>query len=668
MPERRPPLLLHLVFHPESNSARQLARKIHLALNTDPVLPGLRIPTILCAEDGKGKPPRNQKLDRAMWSFVVPLADENMDAEESWCKFVGDLWFECQNSPHRCVPFQLSEYAYPLDERLSSVNFARVFEVPEDERENWVIRRLVTELCRFLHGDSLQSGSPEAPAKVFLSHTKLDLEQEPKVVETLKNYLQQDQPIKAWFDSGDIPSGSRFSKEIARGVEDSSLLCIRTDNYVSREWCRKEILLAKEKSRPIVVINALSGNEIRSFPYLGNVPEIRWHNNPEAAIDLILKETLRHLHSEAVMKDWSTPDDRVFIYPPEHITAIGMDTGTNVLYPDPPLGHEEIDTLTKVGVKAFTPLQRLAEKRQLQTQRIALSLSESTDMLRYGLDGLHLESAALELARYLLIKGTTLVYGGHLGSKGFTRNLFDLVATHNQNGSIDPVKRIENVVGWPLPLSIKDKSEYKNRATFQRIVRPEGIDESIHPLLVEEPAEFFPANSPETRFAWSKGMTAMRQWITKNSKARIVVGGTFGPTVKIQADGNQSESWYSSRIPGVLEEIVLSLQYGQPLFLIGAFGGVANLVIDILEGKERNEMSWDYQSQAPHAKGMRKIYADHGESWMGYSEIKDLIKSKGVRDLNPGLTVDEHRELFRTTDTLRMVEIVITGLNRLGSL
>ena len=40
-----------------------------------------------------------------------------------------------------------------------------------------------------------------------------------------------------------------------------------------------------------------------------------------------------------------------------------------------------------------------------------------------------------------------------------------------------------------------------------------------------------------------------------------------------------------SRIPGVLEEIVLSVKAGQPVFLIGAFGGVAKLVIDLIRGK-----------------------------------------------------------------------------------
>jgi len=663
MTERRPQLLVHLVFHPQSDSARELTRQIHLALNEDPNVPGLRIPTVFCAEDGSGAPPQDQRLDRAHRSFVVPLADADMDADDTWCGFVADLWQACQTTPHRCVPFQLSDYAWPLDDRLKEVNFVRAFAVAEEGRTAFVIRRLVTELCRFLHGDPLQDDSPAAPTRVFISHTKLDLGEEPKVVESLRSYLMQDQPIKVWFDSGDIPGGSRFTREIADGIEDSSLLCVRTDHYASREWCRKEVLLAKEASRPMVVINALTGNEVRSFPYLGNAPELRWNGRPEAAVDLLLKETLRHLYSGRTLEQWRQQDDQVFLYPPEHLTTVGLPSGTRVLYPDPPLGKEETDTLAKGGITVATPLERLASQRPLAGGRIALSLSESTDIRRHGLDAVHFESAALELARYLLLKDATLVYGGHLGSAGFTARLIDLVAAHNRPEGVDPVARIENVIGWPLPFVNELKSRYKHSATLVRVERPKGVDETLDPLLVESPPSYFPAKSAELRYAWARGMTAMREAVTKTTQARIVIGGTFGPTEKRQPDGSSQLSWYASRIPGVLEEVMISLREGKSLFLIGAFGGVAGLVIDILEGRDRPEMSWEYQRQAPHAEEMRQLYQDRGDSWWDYPEMIELIREKGIAGLNPGLSPEEHQELFHTTDILRMVELVIRGLD-----
>jgi hypothetical protein len=283
MGERRPQLLVHLVFHPDSESARELARQVHLALNADPNVPGLRIPTVFCAEDGSGAPPADQQLDRALRSFVAPLADADVDADDAWCGFVAGLWQSCQTSRHRCVPFQLSDYAWPLDDRLREVNFVRAFAVAEQQRAAFVIRRLITELCRFLHGDPLQDESPAAPTKVFISHTKLDL-----------------------------------------------------------------------------------------------------------------------------------------------------------------------------------------------------------------------------------------------------------VAAHNRLEGVDPVARIENVIGWPLPFGNDLKSRYKHAATLMRVGRPEGIDETLDPLLVANPPSDFPPKSAELRYAWARGMTAMRKAVTETTRARIVIGGTFGPTEKRQ--------------------------------------------------------------------------------------------------------------------------------------
>ncbi len=660
----RPQLLVHLIFHPSSDAGRKLALDIHQALNADPNVPGLRIPTVFCAEDGSGAPPVDPALDRAARSFVMPLADTEMDVDPAWCGFVAELWQRCQGSAHRCVPFQLSEYAQPLDDRLRGVNFVRAFALKEAERSAFVVRRLVTELCRFLHGDPLQHDSPAAPTKVFVSHTKLDLGQEPKVVEALQEYLKQDQPIKVWYDSGDIPGGSRFAREIGAGIEDSSLLCVRTDHYASREWCRKEVLLAKEKSRPIVVINALTHNEVRSFPYLGNVPELRWRGEPAAAVDLLLKETLRHLHSGLTLAAWQQPGDQVFLYPPEHLTTADLKPGAAVLYPDPPLGKEETDTLASRGIALTTPLERLASERPLAGGRIALSLSESTDIRRHGLDFVHFEDAALELCRYLLLKGATLVYGGHLGSAGFTSALIELVAAHNRLEGVDPIARIENVVGWPLPFDKALQSRYKHAATLVRVARPSDIDETLAPELVANPSYFPGDRSAVLRYAWARGMTAMREAVTGSTRARIIIGGTFGPTEKAQPDGTRKPSWYASRIPGVLEEVMIALEARQPLFLIGAFGGVAGLVADILEGRDRPEMSWEYQRQAPVAEEMRQIYEDRGDRWWDYPEMRQLLLDKGIAGLNPGLSVDEHRELLHTTDTMRMVELVIRGLDK----
>jgi hypothetical protein len=93
------PLLVHVVFHPRSAAAREAAVHLHRALNDDPAVPGLRVPTVFVPEDGSGLPPASLALDEAARSVVVLLADDTMAVEEdvpaarrNWSAFAGDLW------------------------------------------------------------------------------------------------------------------------------------------------------------------------------------------------------------------------------------------------------------------------------------------------------------------------------------------------------------------------------------------------------------------------------------------------------------------------------------------------------------------------------------------------------------------------------------------------
>ena len=111
---------------------------------------------------------------------------------------------------------------------------------------------------------------------------------------------------------------------------------------------------------------------------------------------------------------------------------------------------------------------------------------------------------------------------------------------------------------------------------------------------------------------------------------------------------------------------VLSVRAGQPVFLIGGFGGAAGLVIDLLQGKDRVEATWDYQRQAPFAPEMRGLYAARNRDWWDYPEMVSLLREKSITGINPWLTEDEHRELFQTIDPVRMIELVLLGLGRLA--
>jgi SLOG cluster2/TIR domain len=689
----KPPLMVHAIFHPASHEARALARTIHKALNADPAVPGLRVPTVFCPTDG-ALPPERYDLDEAGRSLVVVLADaEVVDGdsgqERTWSRFIGDLWEACQGTPHRFFPVQLDAAAWGFDERLVGTNFVRAFAEPDPEsRDALVVRRLVIELCRELRDwASLQEPSLRAkgPVSLFLSHTKLDMEVEPRVTSALIDYLKHDQPVRAWVDAGDIDAGSPFADAIEQGVEDSSLLCVLTDHYSTREWCRKEIILAKQHQRPVVVVAAFGRQEVRSFPYLGNVPVLRWpciHPDKTeaekaainraaavAAVDLLLKETLRCLHATRLLEQSAQAGDRISARPPELLSLLRARGAKAVLYPDPPLGREELELLRETAVPTTTPLARLAAERPLQGTQIVLSMSESTDIQRFGLDDLHLREAMVEVSRYLLLKGATLVYGGHLGDAGYTQELFELVRAHHCLEGVDRVERIVITVGWPLPYNQKLVAEHGQVARLTRVARPADLDTCPGEAAADAvEADPYPADrTPESRYCWARGMTAMREaQVAKGSgiAARIILGGKLGPP---ERGPGAAENWYAGRIPGVLEEVVLSVRAGHPVFLIGAFGGAAALAVDLLEGKDRPEATWEYQRRAPHAEPMRALYDHCGQSWWDYPEMAALLRGAGPVGINPLLSESENRELFHTRHVSRMIELILKGLSNLGA-
>ncbi len=660
----RPELLVHLVFHPRSERGRRLATEVHRALNDDPVVPGLRIPTSFCPTVG-GAPPDSLDLAQAERNFVVALADTKMNLDVDWCTFVGDLGDRPADGDDRFVPVQLDSEAWPLDRRLDGTNFVRAFDAAESDVVDLVVRRLVVELCRFLAGrDVGTDGRAAAPTTVFLSHTKLDVESEPRVVEQLVELLRSDQPIDAWVDSGDIGAGSRFADDIAAGVRGASMLCVLTDNYASREWCRREVLEAKRAQRPIVVVDALTSREVRSFPYLGNLPVVRWTGDGQVAIDLLLKETLRELHTRATLERVRRANDHILTRAPELLTVAQAPADSTILYPDPPLGLEELGMLDTIGRTVVTPLGRIAQDRGLDGMKIALSTSASSDIERVGFDPVHLASTLLELSRHLLIRGATLVYGGHMGDAGYTHLLLELVRTHNEL-SADSVQPLRNYIGWPLPFDEKHVSTHKWEAQLIRVDRPPDITEDLDPALIAEPDEVLPyADKPEFRYAWARGMTAMRAQQVDEVDARIVVGGKTGLTVDAAAEGGVRPEWYSGRVPGVLEEVVLSVQAGQPVFLVGAFGGVASLVMDVIDGVDRPEMTWDFQRDCPHSQRLRELYAERDDEWIDYPEMIELLRGCGLAGLST-LDADRHRELYSARNLEGILPPLLEGLGAL---
>ena len=342
----RPTLAVHVVFHPASNEGRLLARAIDGALNgRDPVTgqrsdvtAHLAIPTFFLPEetapDRVGLPPQpapGESPDewlRRLWpgerNLVVVLSDEHLaappvagegDPAHDWSVWVRRYCPAPERlaaaDHNRILLVQVSEEGWPLHADFQSLSFCRTTPPRELEiRQRQLVRRVIQELCRLVASEHAGAEAEPAPIRVFISHAKADLAQEPRVVEALLNALKGDQPVRSWVDSGRIQPGTSFVEAIHGAIRDHSMLCVVTDHYSGRPWCRIETIEAKRQERPMVAIDALATRDLLASPYLGNIPVLRWSATDAAssqaqanlAIDLLVAETLRRGHARLELR------------------------------------------------------------------------------------------------------------------------------------------------------------------------------------------------------------------------------------------------------------------------------------------------------------------------------------------------------------------------------
>lgn len=385
----RPYLVVYVAWHPEYVEGQGLAKHIYTSLTRDiqnPISRGIGIPVFFRSMALAGnEAPTEITLDSAEHCAVVILVDNKMVNSEPWNKYVENLWNQVEDvqCPHRLYLVSTTEHAFNLKGNIPAAQFIRIHEKAEEERQGYLGRILTHELCRLLLNRTriaaiTQVEFSSAPVKLFISHAKSD---GLTIAEAIRDYIYQKLPLKAFFDAVDIAIGYSFQQEIQANMEDAALLVIQTDAYSSREWCRREVISAKQLGIPIVVANAIIGGEERSFPYLGNIPTIRWNRaslqrdaialkrNIESTIDLMLSEVLRRVYWRHYFADLCSlslvPQAATCLSrPPELLDLIRYREASDrehtamLVYPDPPLGNAEAELLSSFvpRLKLRTPI------------------------------------------------------------------------------------------------------------------------------------------------------------------------------------------------------------------------------------------------------------------------------------------------------------------------
>jgi hypothetical protein len=656
---------------------------------------GLRIPVFLTPDDGTGAPPGTVPLDDAEHTIVAVLVDRHMVRRvgghgAAWAELVARLVADHPiGGRHGIVLVALAAEAFDFDERLRGRHFLPLDKEPDRARRQARIEFAVAvRALRLLRNVPAHPDDEQAPVTLFASHAKRDLDPERTDPVRRTQDALKELPVREWFDAREIREGAEFEKEIRNGiVRSDAMLVFLTDAWASRPTCRLEVLMAKELGTPIVVVDVLDEGETRRFPYGGNTRALRWRaptrapddaearkawdfasrTEAERVIVAGVREALRRTHVRCRLEAIKSPGDIVLDTAPEAVWLAWQPPEATFLYPDPPLGLEEQVPLERMrpAARFDTPMKRLARRREGRPALLAVSISESGDLARLGLTETHERLITDEVHLYLLLAGLRIAYGGKLEPEklddpnNFTLRLFSLVRGYRDlaiDAGAKGIQPILNVVPWPL------WKRYDDRVydVFGRIAELEPIP--CPPLevpevdLAPEPNGFVKPGTPVQRYAWCRALTHMRNLLTAKADARLCTGG------KVEG--------YQGRMPGLVEESLLSLRKRKPLFLAGALGGCTELVIDLLEQRQRPEMtSAVARAKVANYDEVAGLHETHGAEFPTREALAKELSTLGTRGpefaLCNGLNDRENRELFQTRDPIQIAELVLTGLERL---
>ncbi len=253
---------------------------------------------------------------------------------------------------------------------------------------------------------------------------------------------------------------------------------------------------------------------------------------------------------------------------------------------------------------------------------VSVSTSDSPDLEAFGLSESHLKEAMAEIALQLLAIDVDLAYGGDLRQYGFSQLLFQLVLRYTSRSDLRNSRvRVTNHLAWPVhiekPIDQLDALEEDLRGAAKlTLFGRNGTQMTL------DDRRSLPTHVPSAD-EWSSGLTAMREFQSSSTDARVVLGGQV--------------SNYKGRMP----EALLSLQNRKPLFLIGGFGGCTRDIAETL--------------------GLVESWTGSRNHWFGRQEFEQW----GSEDLNNGLSVEENQVLADTTFMENAIVLLLRGVLRL---
>jgi SLOG cluster2/TIR domain len=695
-------LVVYVVWHPDFLAGKSLASFVydHLTRGSNiPLTRGMGIPVYVRTAVDSQSVPETIPFGEAVQTVVVLLVDDKMvlGRNQGWDRYVQATIDGSKIGAGHVLPVKVSANAFSLNAQLRNANFLPLDTVATESRPQRLLIGLVHDLCRLLQHEpaldfsgSIPNANPKLiakPIRIFISHAKKDGE---ALALKIRDYISTTLQLDTFFDKNQIYYAEDFASVLEQNVEQSALLVLQTDAYSTREWCQREVIVAKRHGRPILVLHKVDVGEPRSFPYLGNLPVLQFRDEMpiDEIIGKLMLEVLRieyfpkHVRGLARLFGKSLSDLTILTRTPELLDVSRKHVGKTMLYPDPPVGRHEVETLCDFhdGCRLTTLLFWLAGEPSLAGLLVGLSLSsiapDSTldaALQKLGFLRSHIDDALAEIACFLLAGGADLAYGGDLRPGGFTEKLHDLVRLYSDPSGGPQRLRVRNFLAWVAHVGKEDNVlQFMNFLDPELLPLPEDVvaELGLDSQYRSEPPSFA-VNTPESNYLNARCFTAMREAMNDRIAARVMLGGTF--------------AGYAGKYPGIVEEMDLAIRAKKPVYLIGAFGGCTRALIDVLEGQNSADLTlagqlqldedfrkkYAQQDRTPYQQRVddfnRRAATNPGVEPIDIDSLLSRLSAHGTAGVarDNGLTVEENRRLFVTTNVREMVYFVLVGLNRL---
>lgn len=253
--------------------------------------------------------------------------------------------------------------------------------------------------------------------------------------------------------------------------------------------------------------------------------------------------------------------------------------------------------------------------------RVGLSVSESADLGRLGLVERHLRLALGEISRAVIRAEFIPVYGGHLNPEGYTTFLESEMERYGSTA-----RPLELVVGWSEHRGLSLAALRQHREQLGLRARITYLDADGIPMDFDAGRD----EDPEPVADMAESLTALRRYLVQHTNARVLIGG--------------KEVGYKGKMAGILEEALLTVEAGQPLYLAGGFGGATATVATEIA---------DLGNRTPPAN-----------EEIDTSFLREAVASSSWSLTDNGLSIEENQQLATTHRPGEVASLVAIGLKR----